>query len=320
MRLLTIAVSLVLLGLVGGSAGATPGPARVAIFFYPWYGTPAHDGAYQHWKQNGSVPPSAIASSYYPARGLYSSSDPRVLAAQMREIAAAGIDQVVVSWWGWGSPEDERLPAVIHAARARGIDVAVHLEPYEGRTPAGARPGVDHLRRLGVRDLYVYGPHDAAAADWGAVTSVEGMRFFAQTGLVGFAATAGFHGVYTYDILTFGGQRFARLCEQARRKGLVCAPSVGPGYDARRAVADTRTKSRRNGATYDAMWSAALAAGADAVTITSYNEWHEGSQIEPARRRSGGYADYEGAWGRRGAAAERAYLDRTAFWVRSYGP
>ena len=126
--------------------------------------------------------------------------------------------------------------------------------------------------------------------------------------------------VYTYDILTFGGQRFTRLCEQARRKGLVCAPSVGPGYDARRAVADTRTKSRRDGATYDAMWSAALAAGADAVTITSYNEWHEGSQIEPARRRPGGYADYEGAWGKRGAAAERAYLDRTALWVRRYGP
>ena len=30
------------------------------------------------------------------------------------------------------------------------------------------------------------------------------------------------------------------------------------------------------------MWKAAIRAGADRVTITSYNEWHEGTQIEPA--------------------------------------
>ncbi len=45
-------------------------------------------------------------------------------------------------------------------------------------------------------------------------------------------------------------------------------------------------KPRRNGATYDAMWRAALAAHADLVTITSYNEWNEGTQIEPASTRS----------------------------------
>ena len=33
------------------------------------------------------------------------------------------------------------------------------------------------------------------------------------------------------------------------------------------------------------MWRAAIRAGADGVTITSYNEWHEGTQIEPARAR-----------------------------------
>jgi hypothetical protein len=236
----------------------------------------------------------------------------------MREIRVAGVDQVIVSWWGWGSPEDGRLPAVMRAARGSGLDVAVHLEPYEGRTPASARHGVEHLRSLGIRDVYVYGPHDSPASDWTALTSVDGMRVFAQTALVGFAAAGGFDGVYTYDILTYGGQRFARLCAQARSKALLCAPSVGPGYDASRAVADTRLKSRRDGATYDAMWSAALKTVPDTVTITSYNEWHEGSQIEPARPHPGGYADYEGAWGRRGTPAERAYLDRTALWAGRY--
>ena len=62
------------------------------------------------------------------------------------------------------------------------------------------------------------------------------------------------------------------------------------------------------------MWQAAVRASPDVVTITSYNEWHEGTQIEPARA-AGGYLAYDGAWGRKGADAERAYLDRTAYWV-----
>ena len=287
----------------------------MSIFFYPWYGTPEVDGAYQHWQQRGRV-----ASSFYPARGLYSSSDPLVLRSQMTEIAAAGVDQVVVSWWGIGSPEDARLAAVVGAARRARLDVAVHLEPYPGRSPTAAARDIVTLARHGIRDFYVYGAHEAPAAAWAAATAtLGGVRVFVQTHLVGFAAAAGFDGIYTYDVLVHGGDKFARLCAQARAKGLLCAPSVGPGYDARRAVGDPRVKRRRNGRTYDAMWSAAIRAGADIVTITSYNEWHEGTQIEPARpRRSANgerYAGYDGAWSLRGMAAERAYLARTAFWT-----
>ena len=51
------------------------------------------------------------------------------------------------------------------------------------------------------------------------------------------------------------------------------------------------------------------------MTITSYNEWHEGTQIEPARAVGRAYLSYDGAWGLHGRAAQRAYLDRTAYWV-----
>jgi hypothetical protein len=313
-----------LLPLVGVAALLLPAQAaaaaRTSIFYYPWYGTPQVDGRFMHWQQNGAEPPLRIASAFYPARGPYSSADRLVLGAQMDDIRRAGVEQVAVSWWGWGSVEDTRLELLLPVARAAGLDVAVHLEPYAGRTAASTAQDVTHLRELGITDVYVYGPQDDVPEQWAAASETlpADVRVFAQTPMVGWAAAARFDGIYTYDVLVYTGDRFLRLCEQARKAKLLCAPSVGPGYDARRAVGDMRVRPRRDGRTYDGMWGSALRARADLVTITSYNEWHEGSQIEPARARRG-YSGYDGAWGVRGKDAERAYLDRTAYWTARFG-
>jgi hypothetical protein len=314
LRLIVVVLALLVFPAV---AQAAP---RVSIFYYPWYGNPARDGGWEHWLVPGGST-GDIASSYYPARGLYSSSSVPVVRAQMREIAAAGVQEVVSSWWGWGSSEDARLPLIVKEAHAAGLAVAVHLEPYSGRTVETVQADIDHLRTLGITRIFVYQPFDIATADWAALRDGEpGIQLYAQTTLVGKAAKAGFDGVYTYDVLLWGGDVFSRYCAQAHRVDLTCLPSVGPGYDATRATADLRVKPRRDGATYDAMWRSAIRSSADGVTITSYNEWHEGTQIEPARARPGGAAaaaglqSYEGAYGRTGRASQLAYLDRTAFW------
>jgi len=311
MRLPLLALA-VLLALPGVAHAREP---RSAIFFYPWYSNPRHDGHYAHWTQGGHVPPFDVASHFFPARGAYSSGDPRVLRAQMRDIAAAGVDQVVSSWWGQGCPEDLRLGRVIRAAKARGLQVAVHLEPYEGRTIDTIAADLAYLRGLGIRDVYIYRSGDFPAEEWRRITSQPiGLRLFAQTNLVGFAARAGFAGFYTYDILLYDGSKFGRLCAQARAAGILCAPSVGPGYAAWYATGDVREKPRLLGSTYDSMWRAATRAGADLVTITSYNEWGEGTQIEPAGH-GGRYESYDGAYGLYGRAARRAYITRTAYWT-----
>jgi glycoprotein endo-alpha-1,2-mannosidase len=295
-----------------------PGPdARVGIFYYPWFATPERDGRYLHWQQGGSVPPHDVASSFYPARGVYSSADAVVVEAQMREIVAAGVGVVITSWWGRGSLEDRRLPLLLEAAGRHGLQVAAHLEPYGGRTVASTGDDIEYLRGLGITDFYVWASVALPDADWADLNlRLEGVRIFANTNLVGRAAAGGFDGIYTYDVLLFDGRLFPRLCAQARKLGLLCAPSVGPGYDARRATPDRRVKPRRAGARYDEMWLGAVRARADVVTITSYNEWHEGTQIEPARSGRRGYLSYDGAWGRTGRVAETAYLDRTAYWVQ----
>ena len=311
-------LALVLLLAMPASTAAAQTSPRSAIFFYPWYSNPRHDGQYVHWLQGGHTPPFDIGSAFFPMRGTYSSSDPRVLGAQMRDIAAAGVDEVVSSWWGRGSPEDQRLLAVRRAANARGLQVAVQLEPYEGRTLDSIASDLVYLRTLGLRDVYIYSTKDFEADDWRRVTlQPMGLRLFAQTSQVGFAARAGFAGFYTYDILLYDAAKFDRFCAQARVLGILCAPSVGPGYDASEATGDSRVKPRLDGATYDSMWGAAMRARADMVTITSYNEWSEGTQIEPAGH-GGRYESYDGTYGLHGRAAQRAYINRTAYWTSRF--
>jgi glycoprotein endo-alpha-1,2-mannosidase len=288
---------------------------EVAIFYYAWYGTPTRDGDWLHWDQYGSRPPRDLGSTFYPSRGPYSSTDTAVVDAHMRELQEAGVMTVVVSWWGRGSIEDERLPGIRTAVERHGLRLAVHVEPYEGRTVETVAVDLERLRALGVRDVYVYDSAALPDGEWAALNAVVGdMRLFANTRLPGKAKAGGFAGLYTYDVLLYNGRLFPRMCMQARRLGLLCAPSVGPGYDARNATPDRRVRPRRSGATYDAMWRGAISAHADVVTITSYNEWHEGTQIEPARPAGDRYLTYDGAWGLNGQAAQGAYLDRTAYW------
>jgi hypothetical protein len=318
--------------LAGGhaSAGRQATGREASIFYYPWYGTPQRDGGYLHWDQGGRIPPLDLATSYYPARGPYSGSDPAVVAAQMREIAGAGIREVVSSWWGWGSMEDQRLPMIVSMAHRQGLEVAVQIEPYPGRSTLSVGAGIAHLLGLGITRFYVYRPFDGIGeADWAALLApLHGVQVLGQTANVSRARAAHFAGIYTYDIVTYGPTTFGRLCATAHQAGLLCDPSVGPGYDALRATGDTHVRQRRDGATYDAMWQGAIRAGADRITITSYNEWHEGTQIEPAltpQSRSPAispvvptYSSYAGAYGLHGRAAERAYLLRTACWTAAY--
>jgi glycoprotein endo-alpha-1,2-mannosidase len=298
----------------------------VSAFYYPWFGdeVPAA-GGYAHWAQAGHTPPSDIASNYYPVLGVYSSDSARVLGRQMDEMRRAGIDEVAVSWWGIGSPEDLKLQAVIAAARRAHLTVAPQIEPYAGRTVASVVADIVHLRTLGLSNFYIYRAFDLPAVDWADANDAlraAGATVYAQTGLVGEAVAGHFGGVYTYDIVNYGGGKLARYCMQAHRHGLLCAPSVGPGFDARRATGDPNVKLRRDGATYDSMWHAAIQSGADRITITSFNEWQEGTQIEPAAppERLGAYryGSYDGSWGLHGTAAESAYLLRTAYWANLF--
>jgi len=227
------------------------------------------------------------------------------------------------------------LPDLIKAVKAAGLRLAIHLEPYVGRSPTTVASDLAYLRGLGITEVYVYQADTVGSAtDWAPLVAAHrDMRFFAESGdlasmlsgsFADYARTAGFDGVYTYDAIRYGAAEMAATCGAARQRRLLCAPSVAPGFDARRSGgARLGVVSAAGGVRYDTLGQAAFGAGADVVSVTSWNEWHEGTQIEPAVPycfASDGFCSpgYEGAYGKTGIPAQTAYMDRTAEWARRF--
>ena len=146
------------------------GPGKVGIFYYPWYGTPTATATsgWRHWDQGGHSPPDDIGSTYYPARGPYSSNDPAVVDQQMAEIAKTGVNQVIVSWWGRGTYEDQALSVIQPAAAAHGLDVAIHFEPYVGRGSTGPAD-IAYLVAKGYKVFYAYQATSLNSSFWASI-------------------------------------------------------------------------------------------------------------------------------------------------------
>ena len=134
---------------------------------------------------------------------------------------------------------------------------------------------------------------------------------------------AKFDGVFTYfaaNGFTHGSswKNWQNLANFCRRNSLLFSPSVGPGYvDTRvRPWNGANTRDRRGGAYYDMSWRTAVAAAPDVVSVTSFNEWHEGTQVEEAVPHVAAdgrftYLDYS-------PMEKDFYLRKTAEWVEKF--
>lgn len=74
---------------------------KIVAHYMPWYQSKPVSGYWGwHWHMNHFNPPDTIASHYYPLFGPYDSNDPHVLASQALLMKFAGIDGMIVDWYG----------------------------------------------------------------------------------------------------------------------------------------------------------------------------------------------------------------------------
>jgi len=319
----------------------------VAAFYYPWYGNPEVDREWVHWGDGGFRPPLDISSDYYPQLGAYSSVDRAVVAQHFAWLRQAGVGVIVSSWWGRRSNEEKAVPLLLEVGERYGIKVAFHLEPYGGRTAKTLVSDVKYLyERYGQHPAFF---RTTAASRWSPDDRPKGLFFLWASrypdldkpaieaaywreaidaihalpdgGLVIADETVSawvdgghFDGLYSYAVLEPDGPD-AYSWARTLPPDAWYVPGVNPGFSAVRIKYDKSTYvPRRGGAAYDERWQAALGAGVEPalVAITSFNEWHEGTQIEPAAAgtasgRGYTYEDYD-------PLPPEGYLDLTRRW------
>jgi hypothetical protein len=137
-------LGLALLGLLLAQALASAAPKPLLVYYMPWYVAKPHsDNWGWHWTMNHFNPDvidatgeRQIASWYHPLIGPYDSADPVVLEYHVLLMKLAGIDGVIVDWYGRESHLDyginnERTAALFQFTRKAGLKFALC---YEDRT------------------------------------------------------------------------------------------------------------------------------------------------------------------------------------------
>ncbi len=283
---------------------------NVHIFYYPWYANPKFNGKWYHWNLKGHRPAADLAADYFPLLGAYSTSDASVVRQHMRWISQARIGVICLSFWGKHSFEDLSTPLILDTAHRFHVKVNFHIEPYAYRRQSfiddilylldeyGHHPAF--YRTEEQKPLFYIFKSSVGKEDRDYISDEEWnfmlyrLRldprsesvFLAQTLDLGRCQRSGFDGVYTYGVET--APQWGELGKWFRSAGLLWSPSILPGYIDFREKAYTGEKTRyiprEDGKTYDRMAEAAISSQPDILTITSFNEFHEGTQIEPVMR------------------------------------
>lgn len=294
----------------------------VLAFYYPWYGNPQSSegsGILTHWE---NVEYSSIGSStYYPLLGPYDSQDENVIDAHIKMAKASGIDGFICSWWGIGTFEDNAFKKILNVANKENFNVTIYYESVRDITKDqiinelsyvissySNEPSFLKISGKPVIFVYAVSAYNRNPNFWKEVitkvkekTKID-VIFIADSFDMSYSNV--FDGFHTYNPIWISKSSFSDIysneAKVVRANEKLWAATVCPGYDDRKIRKPGTYVSREDGAYYNLTWSASIKSNPDVILICTFNEWHEGTNIEPSRE-----------FGFK-------YLQLTKYWVEKY--
>jgi glycoprotein endo-alpha-1,2-mannosidase len=298
-------------------------PHKVLTFYYTWYGTPEHFGKWVHWKDIDTENRDIGTSLNYPTLGAYDSLDPEVIAGHIDMAKECGIDGFITTWWRQGGISDLAMPKLLDAAAERDFEVTIYWETVPEKPEARLEKAVDDLAYVlenygghpaflkvnGKPVIFVYGRimNTVESGEWPAIVSRVRQRYGKDFALIadGYKTPNArlFDGIHVYNIArpvsekspeeirTWARGSFEGAVELARSQGKISCLTIIPGYNDTKNRTPGLNAERHDGQTYEVLWEEAIAADPDWVLITTWNEWHEGSEIEPSDEHGDKYID-----------------------------
>ncbi|MCX6031135.1 MAG: endo-1,3-alpha-glucanase family glycosylhydrolase [Chloroflexi bacterium] len=291
-------------------AVAAQSPDRLVLaFYYTWFDE-------NSWGA-GKVPDQPLAP--------YVSRDRGVMVRHIEQAKAAGIDALVVSWYGprvQDNQTETNFRVMLDEAAARGFRLAVDFEvtsPFIGG-PGDAQAALKtlletharhpaYLRSGGKPVIFFWRQQRFDVSTWAAIRQAvdpNHASLWIEEG-VDTAPLSVFDGHHLYSVtwnpptdLSYTANKFARFVRNyAVQAGAakVYVATVMPGYDDRTTGrGDAFAVGREDGAYYARSWQAAIGSAPDWIVITSFNEWPEGSYIEPSQAFGNRYLELTAQW------------------------
>ena len=292
----------------------------VLAHYMPWYAAPPVSADWGwHWTMNHFNPHHAtngrrdIASHYTPLIGPYDSADPDVLECQTLQMKIAGIDGVIIDWYG---REDVFDYAMVHQNTMRLIDTLTRSGLkfaicYEDQTLPNlvkfgrVKPGeeVDYGKKLlawcaqgwfkapnyvrleGKPIFLVFGPQFYKPADWKSVAGDNDVMTFGvmgdhegMTGGFGWPTPKPTEGESDREITSFYDRAKAWKSfigvAYPRFRDIYAEAGVGKSYG---RIEDA------DGSTFRRTLALATQSHAPIIQLATWNDYGEGTVIEPTK-------------------------------------
>ncbi|MFN8471679.1 MAG: endo-1,3-alpha-glucanase family glycosylhydrolase [Anaerolineae bacterium] len=265
---------------------AADGPLALA-FYYAWY-------------DDNTWTPDQVPDFPTPR---YVSADRGTIERHVDQARGAGIDALVQSWWGANNPTDDNLKTLLDVAQSRGFHAAVDLELTSPFINGGQGAATEALRYLiqnytsrpaylkwnGKPVIFFWRQNMLSPGAWAAIRAAvdpnHNTLWIAEGTDTSYLSQ--FDGLHGYSVAWTGdpASTLVRWGNNVRKAGdKIFVATAMPGYD------DTHiagrggrfSRDRAGGAYYRETFRGAQESGADWVVITSFNEWPEGTYIEPS--------------------------------------
>ncbi|MEA3310334.1 MAG: endo-1,3-alpha-glucanase family glycosylhydrolase [Chloroflexota bacterium] len=286
---------LLLLGLllpVQPLAAQTGGERLVVAFYYAWF----------DWNTWGLALPDQPTQPYL-------SADPTTIERHVVQAQQAGLDALVLDWLGpqvENNQTETNMRILLDKAVAHGLKAALTVDiagPFINnqselvtaltalRDTHAAHPG--YLRADGRPVVFFWRQNQYSVESWLAlrqqIDPQHTMLWIAEGLETDYLRV--FDGLYLYSVawsiepdsvlLRWGSE--VRQWSAAQGTSRYWVATTMPGYDDYvTGRADAFVQPRDGGNYYRTCWRGARESGADMVAITSFNEWLEGTYIEPS--------------------------------------
>jgi hypothetical protein len=259
----------------------TPAPSIFPIraaFYYPWFP--------EAWKQQGFNP----FTNYNPSLDFYDSSAADVIHAHIQALSYGGFQAAILSWWGQGSPTDQRVStilAAIHASSNPSFHVALYYENESIGDPAVSQIQNDlayirdhysqdasYLRVDGRFVIFVYsGANDSCGMADRWMQANHGL------GNPAYVVLRVFPGYKACSSQPDSWHQYAPAGAVKDQKGY--SITISPGFWKK---GEPSARLPRDLNAWAASVQAMLASGEPWQLVTTFNEWGEGTAVESAQQ------------------------------------